>query len=74
MRVLSDPTPDKIRDLVDHIVRQRMDQGQLRDAPLTLRQLELVKREFVRVLSGMYHSRIDYPSASGGVTAEFASV
>jgi hypothetical protein len=26
------------------------------------------------VLVGMYHHRIDYPAASGGVTAEFASV
>ena len=74
MRVLNDPTPEKIRDVVEHIVRQRMEQGQLRDAPLTLRQLELVKREFVRVLSGMYHARIDYPASSGGVTSEFASV
>ena len=74
MRVLSDPTPEKIRDVVDHIVRQRIEQGQLRDAPLTLRQLEIVKREFTRVLSGMYHARIDYPASSGGVSAEFASV
>jgi putative nucleotidyltransferase with HDIG domain len=74
MRVLSDPTPEKIREVVDHIVRQRMEQGQLRDAPLTLRELEIVKREFTRVLTGMYHNRIDYPAASGGVTSEFAAV
>ena len=30
--------------------------------------------EFVRVLTGMYHNRIDYPASSGGVTSEFASV
>jgi hypothetical protein len=73
-RVLSEPTPDKIREVVGHIVRQRIDQGQLRDAPLTLKQLDIVKEEFVRVLSGMYHNRIDYPASSGGVTSEFASV
>jgi cyclic-di-AMP phosphodiesterase PgpH len=73
-RVIADPTADKIRDVIDHIVRQRIDQGQLRDAPLTLRQLEQVKEQFARVLTGMYHSRIDYPAASGGVTSEFASV
>ncbi len=72
--VLHDPTPLKIRDVVDHIVRQRIDQGQLREAPLTLKQLELIKEQFARVLVGMYHHRIDYPAASGGVTAEFASV
>lgn len=71
--VLHDPTPQKIRDVIDHIVRQRIDKGQLREAPLTLKQLEVVKEQFARVLIGMYHHRIDYPSASGGVTSEFAS-
>jgi putative nucleotidyltransferase with HDIG domain len=72
-RVLGDPTPERIREVVGHIVKQRMDQGQLRDAPLTLRQLDVIKEEFTRVLTGMYHSRIEYPASSGGVTSEFAS-
>ena len=73
-RVLQDPTPQKVRDVIDHIVRMRMEQGQLRDAPLTLKQLDIVKEQFARVLIGMYHNRIDYPASSGGITAEFASV
>jgi membrane-associated HD superfamily phosphohydrolase len=72
-RVLHDPTPQKIRDVIDRIVRQRIDQGQLRDAPITHAQLETVKDQFTRVLAGMYHSRIEYPAASGGITAEFGS-
>ncbi|MGZ8492214.1 MAG: HD family phosphohydrolase [Gemmatirosa sp.] len=72
-RALQEPTPRKLRELVEHIVRMRVEQGQLRDAPLTLRQLEIVKDQFVRVLLGMHHARIEYPAASGGVTAEFAS-
>jgi len=72
-RVLHDPTAEKIRDVVNHIVRQRMEQGQLAAAPLTLRQIEIVKDEFTRVLTGMYHNRIDYPVASGGITSGFAS-
>ncbi|MGH7663485.1 MAG: HD family phosphohydrolase [Gemmatimonadaceae bacterium] len=73
-RVIHEPTPQKIREVVDHIVRQRMEQGQLRDAPLTLKQLDTVKDQFARVLIGMYHNRIDYPASGGGVTAEFAPV
>ena len=73
-RVLHEPTPEKVREVVEHIVRQRIDQGQLIDAPLTLRQIEIIKEEFIRVLVGMYHNRIDYPTASGGITSEFASV
>jgi len=71
--VLHDPTPQKICEVISHIVRHRIEQGQLREAPLTLKQLEVVKDEFARVLIGMYHHRIDYPTASGGITAEFAS-
>jgi len=72
-RVLHEPTPDKIRDVVEHIVKQRMEQGQLSRAPLTLAQLEVIKEELTRVLVGMYHNRIDYPATSGGVTSAFAS-
>jgi putative nucleotidyltransferase with HDIG domain len=72
-RVLHEPTPQRVRDVVEHIVRQRIDQGQLVDAPLTLREIEVVKDEFTRVLVGMFHNRIDYPASSGGVTSEFAS-
>lgn len=71
-RVLAEPTPRRISEVVDHIVRQRVEQGQLRDAPLTQKQVELVKAEFVRVLRGMYHNRVEYPATAGGVTSEFA--
>jgi len=72
-RVLSDPTPQKIRDVIDHISKMRIDQGQLRHAPLTLQQLDRIKEQFARVLIGMHHNRIDYPAAGGGVTAEFSA-
>ena len=38
--MLNDPTPQRIRDVIERIVQQRLDQGQLREAPITLRQLE----------------------------------
>ena len=68
-RTLADPTPERIREVIDTVVRQRLDQGQLRDTPLTLRQLTVVKREFARVLGGMYHGRVDYPTPSVPVEA-----
>ena len=60
-RTLADPTPERLREVIDRVVQQRLDQGQLREAPITLRQLSIVKREFARVLGGMYHARIEYP-------------
>jgi hypothetical protein len=71
LRVLEEPTPDKLRDAIDHLVLQRVDSGQLDDAPLTLSQLERVKEEFVRVLAGLHHNRIDYPTSLGGISAEW---
>ena len=47
--------------------------GQLDDTPITLQQIELVKAEFLRVLGGMYHNRIDYPESRGGITADWQS-
>ncbi|HEU5261577.1 MAG TPA: HDIG domain-containing protein [Gemmatimonadales bacterium] len=69
LRVLEDLTPTKIEEVIDHIVRTKLNAGQLDEAPMTLQQIEEVKREFVRIISGMYHNRIDYPESSGGITA-----
>ncbi|HUG38989.1 MAG TPA: HDIG domain-containing protein [Longimicrobiales bacterium] len=60
-RVLPDPTPEAIRELVDRITRTKIDQGQLDEAPLTFRELTRIKEQFASGLSGMYHQRIDYP-------------
>ena len=59
----------KIEEAIDHIVRTKVNAGQLDEAPLTLQQIEQVKAAFLIVLSGMYHNRIDYPASSGGISA-----
>ena len=69
-----DPSPQRVREVIDHIVKQRVDQGQLNEAPLTLRDLDVIKGEFARVYASMNHARIDYPTASGGITSEFVAV
>jgi cyclic-di-AMP phosphodiesterase PgpH len=74
IRVLANPTPEAVRNAIEHLVQQKLGSGQLDDAPLTLRDLDRIKREFARVMSGTYHKRIGYPRASGGVTPEFQSV
>ncbi|WP_419856662.1 HD family phosphohydrolase [Candidatus Palauibacter irciniicola] len=60
-RVLSNPSPERIRALIDHLVQDRIDSGELDDCPLTYRDVRIVKREFAHVLTGLYHHRIDYP-------------
>jgi hypothetical protein len=62
-KVLPDPTSARIRALVERIVGRKLELGQLDDAPLTLQELSRIKDQFVAVLTGMYHHRIDYPTA-----------
>jgi putative nucleotidyltransferase with HDIG domain len=69
-RTLTDPSTERIRELVAGVVRARRDDGQLDESPLTLKDLDLVRRQFVRVLEGMYHRRIDYPETLSPGQAE----
>jgi cyclic-di-AMP phosphodiesterase PgpH len=68
-RQLATPTPERVRDVIERVVAQRLEEGQLRDAPLSLRQLTIVKREFARVLGGMYHARVEYPTPAAPTEA-----
>ncbi|UCG84758.1 MAG: HDIG domain-containing protein [Gemmatimonadota bacterium] len=69
VRVLEDPSEQKMRDAIDHLFRQRIDTGQLDEAPLTMGQVTQVRDEFVRVFEGVRHNRIDYPTTSGGLSS-----
>jgi cyclic-di-AMP phosphodiesterase PgpH len=73
-RVLQDPDPLKIRALVDRIVAGKMEHGQLDEAPITLREISIVKEQLATVLMGMYHHRIDYPASAGGPPEDDADV
>ena len=74
VRVLTNPTPEAVRNAIEHLVQQKVGSGQLDDAQLTLKDLDRIKREFARVMSGTYHKRIGYPRPSGSLTPEFQSV
>lgn len=71
LRLLGDPTVERVRGAVDFLVQEKLDSGQLRDAPLTLSELDRVKEEFIRVMSSMRHVRVEYPSRIGGIAARF---
>lgn len=64
-RVLQDPTPPRIREMVDRLVGVKIAEGQLDESPLTLKEIDSIKESMSAVLTGMYHHRIDYPAAPG---------
>lgn len=59
-RVLREPTQERVRDLIDSIVDGKLQDGQLDDAPLTLREIAVVKEQFLTVLGGSFHHRVEY--------------
>jgi len=61
VRALKDHEPQKIEGVVRKMIKDRLDDGQLDQSALTLRDLDMIARAFVRVLVGVYHSRIEYP-------------
>ena len=60
-RALKDPTEARILALIEDIVAGKAESGQLDEAPLTFRDLALLKARFAKVLGGIHHQRIDYP-------------
>jgi putative nucleotidyltransferase with HDIG domain len=60
-RSLDRPTPQRIEDLVTNIIRDRVEDGQLDDAPLTMQEIRLIAQSFRFTLQSMLHSRVAYP-------------
>ncbi|MBI0576388.1 HD family phosphohydrolase [Neobacillus cucumis] len=61
VRSLTQPTPLLIESLVKKIVADRLQDGQLNECDLTLKELEAVTHTLCETLKGIFHSRIEYP-------------
>jgi len=59
-RSLREPDEQSINDLVDRIINYKLNQGQLNDSDITLKDLETIKAIFKKMLMSIYHVRIDY--------------
>jgi hypothetical protein len=60
-RTLTEPTPAKIRGLIRTIVDDCLADGQLDHTDLTLADVRSVSESFLRILSNIFHQRVDYP-------------
>lgn len=67
VRSLKEPDVMRIDEMIDRIVRKRVEDGQLDECPLTLDELRRIKGTvdgqtgMLPVLRGIYHIRIEYP-------------
>jgi len=61
VRTLDKPSAARIDKFVQQLFDNKIEHGQLANSDLSFRELETIKKAFVRVLAGYYHSRIEYP-------------
>ena len=64
-RSLKDYSYDTISALVDRLVDSKIADGQFADADISLKEVEVVKKEIKAYLQQMYHTRIAYPKREG---------
>ncbi|MBI1748860.1 MAG: HDIG domain-containing protein [Acidobacteria bacterium] len=60
-RTLIDPTPTQIQGMIRRIIDAVVADGQLSECDITLKDLNSIELSMLRVISGAYHHRIEYP-------------
>lgn len=63
VRALKTPSNEEIEEIIDKIIKERLNDGQFSDCPLTLKDLKVIATTFNRILRGMQHNRIKYQQA-----------
>ena len=61
VRTLQNPTAEAMEEFIVKLVRGKLEDGQLSDCPLTLRDIDKICAAVTTVLSGVFHERIEYP-------------
>jgi len=61
VRSQKQPTPERIRQLVSAIIRDKLQDGQFEDCELTTKEVWRVGESACETLTGLFHERIEYP-------------
>ena len=62
VRSSRDRSHERIGELVDGVIAERVTEGQFDECDLTMRDLRIIGESFKITLRGIYHPRIEYPS------------
>ncbi|ACD22545.1 HDIG domain-containing protein [Clostridium botulinum] len=61
VRSIKEPNKDKIEEMVNNIIKDKLNSNQLINCDLTLKDIEKIRLCFLNALNGIYHQRIEYP-------------
>ena len=62
VRSINEPTKGKIEEMVNNIINDKLNSRQLVNCDLTLKDIETIRKTFLKTLDGIYHHRIEYPT------------
>ncbi len=62
VRASKDRSHERIDELVDAVINERVAEGQLEECDVTLRDLKTIADSFKATMRGIYHPRIEYPA------------
>jgi membrane-associated HD superfamily phosphohydrolase len=62
-RTLQKVTQPKVEDLIDRIFKDRIEDGQLDNCPLTFQELDQIRKSFIYTVLNMLHARVEYPKS-----------
>ena len=60
-RSLTTPEPQNLENLINNLINQTLHEKELDEAPITLSEVEEIKKVFFNSLMTSKHSRIRYP-------------
>ncbi len=60
VRAAKNPSNEEIDAIINKIIKERLNDGQLSDSPITFKDLKVIGETFSRMLRGMHHKRIKY--------------
>lgn len=61
VRSLNNHANAKIENMVHKIINQKLNDGQFDECDITMKDLMIVAEVYIKILSSMFHSRIEYP-------------
>ncbi|HEX3032280.1 MAG TPA: HDIG domain-containing protein [Bacillota bacterium] len=61
VRAMKQPSMGDMEGQVRELIKKKLDDGQLDECDITLRDLHTIANAFMKVLAGIYHHRIEYP-------------
>jgi hypothetical protein len=62
VRSIKEPTKKNIEEMIRNIIKGKLEDGQLEECDLTLKDLNIIANAFSSILIGIFHERIEYPN------------